>query len=66
MLNYDNKSLQQLEVQLPRSADVRAISPKTIGCGAAESYEKGGKTYLRIKDLHTYAVICVKEKRRKV
>ena len=57
VINYDNTSPQDVLIELNKEMKVQTVSPQIIGCDAVENYEEKGKTKIKLKNLHTYAVI---------
>lgn len=56
-LNYDNSAPQDVHVELTGKWDVELISPRDFGCDALEVHPNGGKTPMKLVNMHTYCVI---------
>jgi hypothetical protein len=59
VLNYDNVSPQDVEIEFNQVLKIQAISLDILGFASSEISENKGKTTILLKDLHTYAVIKV-------
>lgn len=57
LLNYDNTSPRDVDVAFGREVNAEVLSPGALGCAASDVTHGNGKTQVRLKNLHTYAVI---------
>lgn len=57
ILNYDNVTPQDVEISIDRRVKVQVLSPGILGCVDSETSIKDGKTKVKLKKLHTYAVL---------
>lgn len=57
VLNYDNVNPQDVEVVIDQKVKAQVLSPGILGCANSEIFTRDGKTIVKLKNLHTYAVI---------
>jgi hypothetical protein len=57
ILNYDNLSPQDVTVEFNMAKDVQAVSPQIFGFDDMDCSEESGNVKIKLKNLHTYAVI---------
>lgn len=59
ILNYDNTSPYDVDIEINQQLKIRIVSPEVLGCEEWEIQNKEGSTGIRLKNLHTYAVVSI-------
>jgi hypothetical protein len=59
VLNYDNTTLHDVYIEFEQKLKIRVFAPEVLGCEDREIFKKEGRTRIRLKNLHTYAVVSV-------
>jgi hypothetical protein len=59
VLNYDNSSLHDVELEFNNKLKIRIVSPEVLGCEDWEIQNHEGRTGIKLINLHTYAVVSI-------
>jgi hypothetical protein len=59
ILNYDNTSPHDVDIEFEKKLKTRIVSPEVIGCEEWKPDNEKGRNAIKLKNLHTYAVLCI-------